>query len=64
MFPSDISQAQILDVSEALANLTERGAIDPVVKVTVLLSESGFAVLQDAVAFGEIKDESIAGTFN
>lgn len=63
MFPSQISQAEILGVNEALANLTERGAIDPVVKVTVALSESGFAVLQDAVVFGEIKDESITGTF-
>lgn len=64
MIPSDISQAQILGVSEALGNLTERGAIDSVIKVTVALSESGFAVVQDAVAYGEIKDESIAGTFH
>ena len=61
MFPADISQAQIIGVSEALGNLTERGAIDPVVRVTVVLSDSGFAVVQDAVAFGEIKDDSIAG---
>jgi hypothetical protein len=32
--------------------------------VTVALSESGFAVVQDAVAHGEIKDESIAGTLD
>jgi hypoxia up-regulated 1 len=64
VFPSEISQAQILEVNEALENLTERGAVDPVVKVTVALSESGFAVVQDAVAFGEIKDESIAGKLN
>ena len=64
MFPSEILQARILEVSEALGNLTERGATEPVIKVTVALTESGFAVLQDAVAFGEIKDESIAGTFN
>lgn len=64
VFASDISQAQILGVSEALGNLTERGGIDPVVKVTVALSESGFAVVHDAVAYGQIKDESIAGALN
>ncbi|KAF8583385.1 actin-like ATPase domain-containing protein [Ramaria rubella] len=61
VFPSDISEAQILGVSEALGNLTERGAIEPVVKVTVVLSESGFAVVDGAIAFGEIKDDSITG---
>jgi hypoxia up-regulated 1 len=48
-------------VSEAIGNLTERGAVDPVVKVTVQLSESGFAGIQDAIAYGEIKDTSFAG---
>lgn len=41
--------------------MTEAGAIDPVIKATVMLSESGFASIQDVVAFGEIKDDSIAG---
>ncbi|KAJ7057924.1 Hsp70 protein-domain-containing protein [Mycena amicta] len=46
---------------EAIANLTEMGATDPVVKATLTLSESGFVSVSNAVAFGEIKDESIAG---
>ena len=54
-------QAEIAGVSEAVGNLTERGATDAVVKATVSLSESGFVSVQDAIAVGEIKDESIAG---
>ncbi|GJJ09364.1 hypothetical protein Clacol_003586 [Clathrus columnatus] len=60
VFPSHISQARLLNVSEAIANLTEQGAIDPVIKVTLALTESGFVIIQDAVAFGEVKEESIA----
>lgn len=60
-YPTDLLEANIKGVAEALKNLTEAGAIDPVVKATVSLSESGFASIQDAVAFGEIKDDSIAG---
>jgi hypoxia up-regulated 1 len=52
---------EITGVSDALEQLVERGAIDPVVKATVRLSESGFVSVQDAVAYGEIKDDSIAG---
>ena len=48
-------------VTEAIANLTERGAVDPVVKATLTLSESGFVSVSDAVAFGEIKDDSLTG---
>lgn len=59
--PTDLLETDILGVKEAIANLTERGAIDPVVKATVVLSESGFAAIQDAVAYGEIKDSSITG---
>jgi hypoxia up-regulated 1 len=44
-----------------MANLTERGAVDPVVKLQVGLSESGMAVIHDAFVYGEVKDESIAG---
>jgi hypothetical protein len=51
---------EISGVAEALQNLTERGAIDPVVKATAAMSESGFASIRDAIAFGEIK-ESLAG---
>ncbi|THH27975.1 hypothetical protein EUX98_g6205 [Antrodiella citrinella] len=59
--PSDILEAEISGIPEALANLTERGAVDPVVKATVVLSDSGFVSVHDAVAYGEIKDDSIAG---
>ena len=54
-------EAHIKGVPEALKNLTDAGAIDPVVKATVVLSESGFASIPEAVAYGEIKDDSIAG---
>ncbi|TCD68568.1 lumenal Hsp70 protein [Steccherinum ochraceum] len=60
-YPTDILEAEISGIPEALANLTERGAIDPVVKATVVLSDSGFVSVQDAVAFGEIKDETVTG---
>ncbi|KAH8112056.1 actin-like ATPase domain-containing protein [Phellopilus nigrolimitatus] len=62
-FPTELLQAEISGVKEALAELVEAGAVDPVVKATVVLSESGFAGIQDAVAYGEIKkdDESFAG---
>ena len=43
--------------------MTDLGAVDPVVKATVVLSESGFVSIQDAIAFGEIKDELLTGKF-
>ena len=60
-YPTDILEANILGVSEAIKNITEAGATEPVVKATVMLSESGFASIRDAVVTGEFKDESIAG---
>ncbi|OBZ74655.1 Heat shock protein 17 [Grifola frondosa] len=60
-FPTDILEAGIVGVREAIQNLTDLGAIDPIVKATVVLSESGFASVRDAIAFGEFKDESLAG---
>jgi hypoxia up-regulated 1 len=54
-------EADLVGVTEAIAKLTERGAVDPVVKVTLTLSESGFVNVSDAVVFGEIKDDSITG---
>ncbi|KAL0578059.1 lumenal Hsp70 protein [Marasmius crinis-equi] len=60
-FPTQILETDITGVAEALANLTERGAVDPVVKATVKLSESGFVSVTEAVAFGEIKDDSLTG---
>lgn len=62
-FPQRILEAEIAGVAEAIGNLTERGAIDPVVKATLMLSESGFVSVSSAVAYGEIKDESITGKF-
>jgi len=60
-FPTRILEAEIIGVAEAIANLTELGAVDPVVKATLTLSESGFVSISNAVAFGEIKDDSISG---
>ena len=59
--PTEILEAHITGIPEAIGNLTERGAVDPVVKVTVVLSESGFAGVQDAIAYGEVKDTSFTG---
>ncbi|KAI0688008.1 actin-like ATPase domain-containing protein [Cytidiella melzeri] len=60
-YPTDILEADIKGVQEALKTLTDAGAVDPVIKATVVLSESGFTNIQDVVAFGEFKDESITG---
>jgi hypoxia up-regulated 1 len=61
-FPQRILEAEIIGVAEAIANLTELGVVDPVVKTTVTLSESGFVSVSDAIAYGEIKDDSLTGT--
>ena len=60
-YPTDFIEAEIHGVGEAVKNITEAGATDPVVKATVVVSESGFAGIQDAVAYGEIKDDSLSG---
>jgi hypoxia up-regulated 1 len=57
----DILEAHISGVAEALGNLTERGAIEPVVKATVALSDSGFVSIKEAHAFAEVKDDSLTG---
>lgn len=54
-------EVEIGNVAEAIANLTELGASEPVVKATITLSESGFLSVSDAVVFGEIKDDTITG---
>lgn len=54
-------EVDLVGVTEAIGNLTERGAVEPVVKATITLSESGFVSVSEAVAYGEIKDDSIAG---
>jgi len=61
-FPTLMMEVELTDVAEALANLTERGAVDPVVKATLMLSESGFVSVTEAVAFGEVKDDSLSGS--
>ncbi|KAK0421486.1 heat shock protein 70 family [Armillaria borealis] len=60
-FLTRILEVEVSGVAEAIGNLTECGATDPVVKATLMLSESGFVSVTNAVAFGEIKDESITG---
>ncbi|GLB44149.1 putative heat shock protein 70 family protein [Lyophyllum shimeji] len=60
-YPQRIFESEITGVAEAIGNLTERGAVDPVVKATLLLSESGFVSVTEAVAYGEIKDDSLTG---
>lgn len=62
-YPADILSADIGGIAEALQNLTDLGAVDPMIKATVALSESGFVSVQEVIAFGEIKDDSLAGTF-
>jgi len=47
-------EVEIGSVARALADLTERGAVDPVVKATLTLSDSGFVAVN-----AEIKDESL-----
>jgi hypoxia up-regulated 1 len=56
-------EVDLVGVTDAITNLTERGAVDPVVKATLTLSESGFVSVTDAIAYGEIKDDSITGMF-
>jgi len=56
-----VLEVELSNVTEAIANLTERGAVDPVVKATLMLSDSGFISVTDAVAYGEIKDDSLKG---
>ncbi|KAI0092319.1 HSP70-domain-containing protein [Irpex rosettiformis] len=60
-YPTDILEVSISGIQDAYEQLIESGATDPVVKATVVLSESGFANFQDVVAFGEIKDDSLTG---
>ncbi|KAG1902710.1 uncharacterized protein F5891DRAFT_948531 [Suillus fuscotomentosus] len=59
----EILEAKNVGIREAIDNLTERGAVDPVIKATVVLSESSFVSVGDAIVYGEIKDDSITGTY-
>ena len=60
-YPTDLVEASISGVPDALQNLNEAGAQNPVVKVTVALTESGLVSVSEAVMHGEIKDESLTG---
>ncbi|KAF6749582.1 Hsp70 protein-domain-containing protein [Ephemerocybe angulata] len=60
-FPTRMLEVEIAGVADALTNLTDSGAIDPVIKATVTLSESGFISVSNAFAYGEIKDDSFTG---
>ncbi|KAJ4481128.1 Hsp70 protein-domain-containing protein [Lentinula aciculospora] len=62
-FPTQLLEVEFTGVAEALGNLTERGAINNVVKATVQLSESGFISVTEAIATGDITDDSITGKF-
>ncbi|KAJ3771266.1 Hsp70 protein-domain-containing protein [Lentinula raphanica] len=62
-FPTQLLEVEFTGVAEALGNLTERGATNNVVKATVQLSESGFISVTEAIATGDIKDDSLAGKF-
>lgn len=59
--PQGIIEAKIDGVAEAIANLTEKGVVDPVIKTTITLSESGFVSISDPIAVGEVKQDSIKG---
>ena len=42
-FPSQIVEATFEGVGEAITNLTEAGAVDPLVKITLALDDDAFA---------------------
>ncbi|KAI0318042.1 actin-like ATPase domain-containing protein [Amylostereum chailletii] len=60
-FPVSLIDVRISGVQEALANITEEGGVEPMIKATIMFSESGFVSVPEAVAYADIKDESIAG---
>ena len=60
-YPTDLYEADITGIPEALKNLTDAGAVDPMLKINVHLSESGFVSVYDAVLHGELKDASLTG---
>jgi hypoxia up-regulated 1 len=62
-FPVDLIDVRISGVAEALANIAEADGIDPVIKVTILFSESGFVSVPEAIAYAEMKDDSLAGVY-
>ena len=63
-FPQKLLDVDISNVTHAVANLTSRGAQEPVVKLTLQLNDNGLVSISDAFAFGEVKDDSLTGVFN
>lgn len=61
--PVDLLDVRISGIAEALANITEAGGVDPVIKATILFSESGFVSVPEAIAYAETKDDSLAGVY-
>ena len=61
--PVDLLDVRISGVAEALVNITEAGGIDPVIKATILFSESGFVSVPEAIVYAEMKDDSLAGVY-
>jgi len=57
--PTRMLEVKIGSVAGAFADLTEREAIDLVVKATHILSDSGFLAVKDAVAYIEIMDGTL-----
>ena len=57
-FPARMLEVEIGGIAEAVANLTERGAVHPVAKATLTLLDSRFVPVNDAVVYEEIKNES------
>ena len=53
--------AKISGVPEAIANLTENGVVEPMIKTTIALSKSGFVSIVNASAFGVVKRDSTEG---
>jgi hypoxia up-regulated 1 len=59
-----ILDVDVSNVTEAIANLTSRGAPEPVIKLILQLNENGLVSISDAFAFGEVKDDSLTGVFD
>jgi len=62
--PVELLDVRISGVAEALANITEAGGVDPVSKATILFSESGFVSVPEAIAYADMKDDSLAGVYS
>lgn len=61
--PTELVDAKVAGVKEAVAELKELGTSEPVIKVNVAITESGFAGIQDAFVYVDPKkeDDTLAG---